>query len=73
MIILSTYRVPHPVPEIKWEESEVTIPEGDNRQVCFNSNIGTAQPYVVTVEVRGKGDSPATRGISPKVCHKARH
>ena len=52
------------MPEIKWEESEVTIPEGENRQVCFNSSIGTARPYDVRVDIRGKGANPATRGIS---------
>ena len=60
------------MPEIKWEESDATIPEGNDEQVCFNSNIGTAQPYVVTVGVRGKGDNPATIGISSKVCNKFR-
>ena len=55
-------RFPIPVPEIKWEESVVTVPEGEDRQVCFNSDIGTAQPYSVVVGVRGKDPSPATGG-----------
>ena len=52
------------VPEIKWEERLVVIPEGEDRQVCFNSDIGTAQPYDVTVGVRGKGSKPAASGKS---------
>ena len=46
------------VPELAWEEREVVIPEGDNRMVCFRSDIGTAQPYDVTVSVQGKGADP---------------
>ena len=51
--------------EIKWEEPEVNIPEGGDREVCFTSNIGpgTAVLYQVRVGARNKGDSPATRGI----------
>ena len=50
------------VPVISWDEGEVTIPEGGNRQVCFSSDIGTVQPYDVMVSAREKGASPATRG-----------
>ena len=42
----------------------VTVPEGGDRQVCFNSSIGTAQPYSVVVGVRGKDPSPATDGTT---------
>lgn len=51
-----------PVPEVEWEEHEVTIPEGEDREVCFTSNIGTAVPYEVNVGVREKGLNPAARG-----------
>ena len=50
------------VPTVTWDEDEVTIPEGDDRQVCFNTNIGTAVPYEVEVGVREKGSYPATQG-----------
>ena len=50
------------MPDVKWEETVVSIPEGGNRQVCFTSDIGTSQPYQVRVGVRGKGASPATQG-----------
>ena len=50
------------MPEVKWEERIVTIPEGGDREVCFTSNIGTARPYDVAVGVRGKGAAPATSG-----------
>ena len=48
------------VPTVTWDEDEVTIPEGDDRQVCFSTNIGTAVPYEVEVGVREKGANPAT-------------
>ena len=51
------------MPVIKWNDSLVIIPEGDNRQVCFSSDIGTAQPYDVMVGAREKGASPATQGM----------
>ena len=51
------------VPVITWDDSQVTIPEGENRQVCFSSDIGTAQPYDVMVGAREKGTSPATQGM----------
>ena len=50
------------VPVISWDEREVTVPEGGNRQVCFSSDIGTVQPYDVMVGAREKGANPATRG-----------
>ena len=50
-------------PEIMWEESEVNIPEGGDREVCFTSDIGTAVPYQVRVGARNKGANPATRGM----------
>ena len=49
---------------ITWDDRQVTIPEGDNRVVCFSSDIGTAQPYNVTVGARQKGASPAIRGMT---------
>ena len=50
------------VPEIKWEEDRVTIPEGGNCTVCFTSDIGTAAPYSVVVAVSPKLDNrPATK------------
>ena len=56
--------MPIPVPEVAWEEPQVTIREGDDRQVCFTTNIGTATPYEVEVGARPKGGStnPATLG-----------
>ena len=51
------------VPVITWDDPQVTVPEGGNEQVCFSSNIGTAQPYNVMVGAREKGASPATRGM----------
>ena len=53
----------HAVPVVSWNDREVSIPEGDNRMVCFSSDIGTAQPYNVMVGARGKGASAAMRGI----------
>ena len=51
----------HAVPEIKWEEGKVTIPEGDNRTVCFTSDIGTVSPYNVEVAVSPqRGNRAAT-------------
>ena len=50
------------VPVITWDDSQVTIPEGENRQVCYSSDIGTAQPYDVMVGAHEKGASPATQG-----------
>ena len=47
------------VPEIKWDEPEVTIPEGDGRLVCFTTSIGSVAPYQIMVGVRGKGDPAA--------------
>ena len=60
------------MPEIKWEESVVIVPEGNDRQVCFSSNIGTARPYDVTVGVREKGSSPATSGKYHLFCSLVR-
>ena len=53
---------PIPVPEVAWEEPEVTITEGDDGEVCFRSDTGTAAPYEVEVGVREKGSNPATQG-----------
>ena len=50
------------MPEIKWEEDRVTIPEGDDRTVCFTSDIGTAAPYSVVVAASPKGGNPAVGG-----------
>ena len=50
------------VPSVSWDEDEVNIPEGRNREVCFSSDIGTAEPYNVMVGARPKGSSPATQG-----------
>ena len=43
------------MPEVKWDDDEVTIPEGENRTLCFTSDIGTAASYDVRVALRGKG------------------
>ena len=51
------------VPVVSWEEREVNVSEGGNRQVCFSSDIGTAQPYNVMVGARPKGANPAIRGM----------
>ena len=48
---------------VSWEEREVNVSEGGNRQVCFSSDIGTVQPYDVMVGAREKGASPATQGM----------
>ena len=50
------------MPVIEWDESVVNITEGDNRQICFSSDIGSDVSYEVQVGVRPKGSSPATRG-----------
>ena len=47
------------VPEVTWEEREVTIPEGDDMMLCFNSNIGSAVEYEIIVAASGKGSNPA--------------
>ena len=41
--------------EIGWISREITIPEGEKRDICFMSNIGTPQPYTVIIGARGKG------------------
>ena len=51
------------VPVVSWNDHEVNVPEGGNRQVCFSSDIGTVQPYDVMVGARPKGTSPATQGM----------
>ena len=53
----------NPVPVVSWNNREVDVSEGGNRQVCFSSDIGTVQPYNVMVGARPKGASPATRGM----------
>lgn len=45
------------VPEVTWEDDDVTIPEGEDRTLCFNSDIGTAASYDVRVALRGKGNA----------------
>ena len=47
------------MPEIKWEDPDVTIPEGDDGRVCFSSSSGSVAPYQVVVGVRGKSSRPA--------------
>ena len=42
-----------------WEDDEVTIPEGDDMELCFNASIGSAVPYEVIVADSGKGSDPA--------------
>ena len=55
----------HAVPDIKWDEDEVTILEGGNHTACFTSDIGTAAPYTVVVAVSPKVDNRcATKGKS---------
>ena len=56
------------VPEIEWEDPEVDIPEGGSRQVCFNSDIGTASAYNVMVAESQKGGRPADRGTLRIIC-----
>lgn len=57
------------VPEINWIDRNVTIPEGDDGNLCFMSNIGTAQSYDVNLGVRGKGGNPASgNNIIPNQC-----
>ena len=51
------------MPEIKWEDPEVEIPEGDNDTVCFTSDIGTASAYNVMVAASPKGAMPASLGV----------
>lgn len=48
---------------VSWNDREVNVPEGGNRQVCFSSDIGTVQPYDVMVGARPKGVSPATQSM----------
>ena len=48
---------------VSWDEREVDVPEGGNREVCFSSDIGTVQSYNVMVGARQKGANPATRGM----------
>ena len=50
----------HTVPEVEWEIPEFTIPEGEDREICFTTDIGTATPYEVVVGAREKGASPAS-------------
>ena len=61
--IIIMYYIFNLVPVISWNDREVNVPEGGNRQVCFSSDIGTVQPYDVMVGARPKGASPATRGM----------
>ena len=52
--------MPYTVPEISWIDSNVTIPEGGGRSLCFMSDIGTAQPYQVNIGFQNKGENPAS-------------
>lgn len=48
-------------PQVMWEEHNISIQEGEtDRQLCFTSDIGTAEAYEVIVSVRYKGANPAT-------------
>ena len=47
-------------PSVAWEESEITVNEGEERQICFVVDSGSAVPYEVEVGVHGKGTLPAT-------------
>ena len=40
----------------------MNITEGDNRQICFSTDIGSDVSYEVQVDVHPKGSSPAIRG-----------
>ena len=51
------------VPVVLWDDREVDIPEGGNREVCFSSDIGTVQSYNVIVGARQKGANPAIRSM----------
>ena len=63
LFVILLYYTTLVVPVITWDDSQVNIPEGENRQVCFSSDIGTAQSYNVMVGAREKGASPAMRGM----------
>ena len=56
------------MPEISWEFPRVIIPEGENREVCFNSDIGTASAYNVMVAASPKGGRPADLGTLRIIC-----
>ena len=43
---------------MSWQLDEVTISEGDEKDVCFSVSK-TARPYQVIVGVRGKGNQTA--------------
>ena len=40
----------------------MNMTEGDSRQICFSSDIGSDISYEVQVGVLEKGSNPATRG-----------
>ena len=47
-------------PVVTWEDRQVSVNEGDPLQVCFTSDIGSAQAYTIDVAARAKGTNPAT-------------
>ena len=57
--VVTTYKLIL-APEVEWEIPETTIPEGENTEVCFTTDIGTAVPYQVEIGARVKGTNPAT-------------
>ena len=49
--------------QLNWDKEQVNITEGNIIDVCFTSNIGSAEPYQVIVGTHGKGSNPATSKI----------
>ena len=50
-------------PFVAWEDRQVSVNEGDPLQVCFNTDIGSAQAYTIDVAARAKGTNPATGNL----------
>ena len=51
-----------PLPRVSWEVTEINVTEGCIEIMCFTSDSGSADPYQVNVNARGKGSNPATSG-----------
>ena len=63
LIIIILWLLFIPEPEARWTESQVDVDEGGARQVCFTTDIGSAQSYNIIVSAREKQPRPATQSM----------
>lgn len=50
------------LPQVNWDMAQINATEGCVEMACFTSDSGSADPYQVNVNARGKGSNPATSG-----------